>query len=114
VTKDELKKLIFALREITGFRKYADLLVDRAGNCSSEPTSLLACLPAFSSLSRLRIVPDLGGRCDRFPARSRHCLFYSNMTRISSGERAREAIIASRRIITRYIDRMCECSQRDT
>jgi len=75
VTKDELKKLILVLREITGFRKYADLPVDRAGNCSSEPTSLLACLPAFSSLSRLRIVPDLGGRCDRFPARSRHSVF---------------------------------------
>lgn len=41
-----IKELIFSLREIADFCKYADLLVDRAGNCSSEPTSLLACLPS--------------------------------------------------------------------
>ena len=41
-----IKNLIFALRKIADFHKYADLLVDRAGNYSSEPTSLLACLPS--------------------------------------------------------------------
>lgn len=56
------------------FRKCADLLADRAGNCSSE-TNQFAWLPASSSLSQSWIVPDLGARCDRFPARSRHSVF---------------------------------------